>query len=93
MTMTPDTVTLFEQSTFASQVVPTVTYMLKATTSEEVDALVDRASKYMPGVHLGCGCGVCQLPLVCMYTFNINSVIPFCNDNVYQNATRDFVDK
>ena len=48
MTMTPDTATLFEQPAFASQAVPTVTNILKATTSEEVDALVDSASKYKP---------------------------------------------
>jgi hypothetical protein len=48
MTMTPDTASLFEQPTFASQVVPTVTNILKATTSEEVDVLVDSASKYKP---------------------------------------------
>ena len=49
MTMTPDTATLLEQPAFAAQTVPTITNILKATTSAEVDGLQDSAAqKYKP---------------------------------------------
>jgi len=49
MTMTPDTATLFEHPAYVTQPVPTITNILKATTSDEVDALQDSAAqKYKP---------------------------------------------
>ena len=49
MTMTPDTATLLQQPAFAAQTVPTITNILKAMTSVEVDGLQDSAAqKYKP---------------------------------------------
>ena len=45
MTMTPDTATLFEHPAYVTQPVPTITNILKATTSDEVDALQDSAAQ------------------------------------------------